>query len=118
MDRRTVLAFVLIFLILVGSQYIISLVQGPSPETAAADSTAVVLPETADQPVEATQQGVVPRPPGNPPIVASGRRRIDPDRVEAFHRATVEARCDRETESGVRNPESGTRNPESGLAAS
>jgi YidC/Oxa1 family membrane protein insertase len=63
MDRRTVLAFVLIFLILVGYPYLMRLVQGPPPEIAAtgADTTAVAVRDPVDVP-DAGTAGPPPEP--------------------------------------------------------
>ena len=47
MDRRTVLAFVLIFLILIGSQIVMEKIYGPSRRAAATDSTAVMARDSA-----------------------------------------------------------------------
>jgi len=59
MDRRTVSAFVLIFLILAGYPYLMRLINGPAPEPTAADTTPVVTAEvveqSADNPVSAEE---------------------------------------------------------------
>ncbi len=52
MDRRTGLAFVLIFLILVGSQYIMPKIFPPSPQPESADTTAAMDNSSIEQAVE------------------------------------------------------------------
>ena len=62
MDRRTVSAFVLIFLILAGYPYLMRLINGPAPEPTAADTTTAVTAEVVEQPADIPVSAEEPPP--------------------------------------------------------
>ena len=91
MDRRTGLAFALIFLILVGSQYIMPKIFPPVEQPTAADSTAVATetPVTTANPIAAPIEPVE-EPPGSPDVEFSSFGPETPDQALQFKAGDVE----------------------------